>query len=299
MTIQQLTVFLAVCEDLNYTRAAARVFMSRQAVRQNISELEQELSGHLFHNDRNRLSLTAKGRLLRDKAEPIVRDFRELKRIMNADIRIERPLRLGLSVALVPDYLPRLGDHIKAFTASYPNLPIEQILLDNDDAVPAMMAGAADACIVMDLGSCRPGTERYVLTSHKPAVLMRESNPLSRRDKLSPQDLSSGELFVPGYGEEMRPLLDAIGIAGAEPVVKPSFYQVLYHILDHGGMALNRFDPGESIPHSRTRNILLQGLPPLCSSFVTVQGQMNSPILLLRDWLQGRLREDFKLAVHA
>ena len=299
MTIQQLTVFLAVCEDLNYTRAAARVYMSRQAVRQNISELEQELSGQLFHNDRNRLSLTAKGRLLRDKAEPIVREFRELKRIMNADIRIERPLRLGVSVALVPDYLPRLDDHIKAFTASYPNLPIEQILFDNDDTVPAIIAGAVDACIVMDLGTHRPGTERYVLTSHKPAVLMREGNPLSHRDSLSPQDLISGELFVPGFGEEMRPLLDTAGSAGLEFIVMPSFYQVLFHILDHGGMALNRYDPGESIPHSRTRNIPLQGLPPLCSSFVTSHGQMNSPIMLLCDWLQGRLREDFKSQEHA
>ena len=128
---------------------------------------------------------------------------------------------------------------------------------------------------------------------------MREGTSLSRRDKLSPQDLSSGELFVPGFGEEMRPLLDAIGTVGAEPIVMPSFYQVLYHILDHGGMALNRFEPGESIPHSRTRNILLQGLPPLCSSFVTVQGQMNSPIMLLRDWLQGKLREDFRTTMHA
>ena len=97
----------------------------------------------------------------------------------------------------------------------------------------------------------------------------------------------------------LRPLLDAIGTAGAEPIVMPSFYQVLFHILDHGGMALNRFDPGESIPHSRTRNIPLQGLPPLCSSFVASQGQMNSPILLLRDWLQVRLREDFMTQDHA
>ena len=111
--------------------------------------------------------------------------------------------------------------------------------------------------------------------------------------------MSSGELFVPGFGEEMRPLLDVIGTAGAEPIVMPSFYQVLFYILDHGGMALNRFDPGESIPRSRTRNIPLQGLPPLCSSFVARQGQMNSPILLLRDWLQVRLREDFMTQDHA
>ena len=71
MTIQQLTVFLAVCEEMNYTRAAAKVFMSRQAVRQNIAELEKEFDGFLFENRANRLTLTAKGVLLQRKALPM------------------------------------------------------------------------------------------------------------------------------------------------------------------------------------------------------------------------------------
>ena len=294
MTIQQLTVFLAVCEDLNYTRAAEHVYMSRQAVRQNISELEHELSGLLFLNERNRLVLTAKGRLLRDRAAPLVRDFQELKRAMNADIRIAHPLRLGVSVSLVPDYLPGLKDHLSTFSASYPNLPIEQLLLNNDDAAPALLAGSLDACLVMDLGSHDPGTERRVLTSHKTAVLMSEKNPLSRRTALSLEDLCGCELFVPGLGEDMRPLLDSAVGTGAEFTVMQSFYQVLFHILDHDGMALNRYDPGENIPRSRVRNIPLQGLPPLCSSFITRQGEMDPPLMLLCEWLQGRLREDFK-----
>ena len=67
MTIQQLSVFLAVCDEMNYTRAAARSYMSRQAVRQNIAELEKELGGPLFENCRNRLRLTSKAELLRSK----------------------------------------------------------------------------------------------------------------------------------------------------------------------------------------------------------------------------------------
>ncbi len=145
----------------------------------------------------------------------------------------------------------------------------------------------------MDLGTQYPGTERRILTSHKTAVLMREGNPLGRHEILTPQDLGGCELFVPGLGEEMRPLLEAAGSTTAELTVLPSFYQVLYHILDHDGMALNRFDPKENVPRSRVHNIPLQGLPPLCSSFVTRRGVMEAPLMLLCDWLQGRLQEDF------
>ena len=33
MTIQQLRYFLALCQDLNYTRTAGRLYLSRQALR--------------------------------------------------------------------------------------------------------------------------------------------------------------------------------------------------------------------------------------------------------------------------
>lgn len=295
MTIQQLAVFLAVCEDMNYTRAAARVYMSRQAVRQNIAELERELSGPLFENRRNRLALTAKGRLLRDKAAPLVKEFQALQRAMNADIRLERPLRLGVSVALVPDYLPGLNTHLASFAASYPNLPIETLRLDNDEAAPALLGGALDACLVMDLGGQQPGTARTVLTVHPPAVLMRTSHPLYQKPVLEPRDLDGLTLFVPGLGEEFQPLFRAAGQAGAavDFTVMPSFYQVLFHIMEHGDLALNRFDPRDEQTPALARSVPLEGVGRLCSSFLTREGDGSSPLQLLRDWLEVRLREDF------
>ena len=46
MTIQQLRYFLALCQDLNYTRTAGRLYLSRQALRLSIAALENELCGH-------------------------------------------------------------------------------------------------------------------------------------------------------------------------------------------------------------------------------------------------------------
>ena len=295
MTIQQLSVFIAVCEDLNYTRAAARVYMSRQAVRQNIAELERELSGALFENDHNHLVLTAKGHLLRDKAAPLVEGFQALQTAMNADIRLDKPLRLGVSVALVPDYLPGLPDHLDRFAGSYPNLPITTLQLENDEAAPALLGGLLDACLVLDLGGLHPGTERTILTRHPLSVLMHKRNPLSQQEKLSAADLDGHRLFVPGLGEEFRPLFEAAEHAGADVdfEVMPSFYQVLFHIMDHDGMAINRFDPADAVPHSGVRNVPMRGLPLLCSSFLVREGMLSSPLRLLRDWLEARLREDF------
>ena len=42
MDIRQLHYFLVLCEEMNYTRAAQRLFLSRQALRQCITALEAE-----------------------------------------------------------------------------------------------------------------------------------------------------------------------------------------------------------------------------------------------------------------
>ena len=70
MTIQQLRYFLALCQDLNYTRTAGRMYLSRQALRLSIAALENELCGPLFINVRNHLALTEKGKVIAHIDEP-------------------------------------------------------------------------------------------------------------------------------------------------------------------------------------------------------------------------------------
>ena len=58
MDIRQLHYFLVLCEEMNYTRAAQRLFLSRQALRQSISALEAELVRAALPQRHHRLSLT-------------------------------------------------------------------------------------------------------------------------------------------------------------------------------------------------------------------------------------------------
>ena len=99
MTIQQLRYFLALCEDLNYTHTAGRMYLSRQALRLSIAALEEELCGKLFVNNRNHLALTEKGERFRAQAAPVVQQFNALCQQAYKDIQ-SAPLRLGISVLL-------------------------------------------------------------------------------------------------------------------------------------------------------------------------------------------------------
>lgn len=205
MTLQQLMVFLSVCEELNYSRAASHVYMTRQAVRQNIAELEKECRGALFQNSCNHLSLTEKGQLLRDKALPLMEAYRDLQHSMIADIRLEHPIRLGISASTVPDYLPGLQSHLDSFSQLYPNLPVDAIRIENDEAGLALVSKAFEAAIVLDLGSNYPGVQRTELTSHPAAVLVGRTHPLFSRPRISLSDLNQGIFYLPGHGPEFSP----------------------------------------------------------------------------------------------
>ena len=128
MTLQQMTVFLAVCEERNFSKTARKLFMSRQAVRQNITQLEREYGGLLFENHKNHLELTHKGKILMQLTQPVVEKYRELQRVMVGDLHQDHPLRIGVSVSLVPDYLPDLLGSLQTFKQRYSDLAMETVI---------------------------------------------------------------------------------------------------------------------------------------------------------------------------
>ena len=79
MDIRQLHYFLVLCEEMNYTRAAQRLFLSRQALRQCITALEAELCGPLFVSAHHKLSLTDRGVSLQRHAAPVVEQFQQMQ----------------------------------------------------------------------------------------------------------------------------------------------------------------------------------------------------------------------------
>jgi LysR family transcriptional regulator, hydrogen peroxide-inducible genes activator len=64
MQLHQVRYFLALCEELNFTRAARRCGVSQPSLTNAIRELEGELGGDLFHR-KPEVSVTALGKAIR------------------------------------------------------------------------------------------------------------------------------------------------------------------------------------------------------------------------------------------
>lgn len=64
MNLIQIKYFLEVAECLNFTAAAARLFVSQQCVSKQVAKLEREIGVRLFERSTAKVALTDAGKLL-------------------------------------------------------------------------------------------------------------------------------------------------------------------------------------------------------------------------------------------
>jgi DNA-binding transcriptional LysR family regulator len=120
--MHQVRYFLAVCETLNFTRAAESCNVSQPALTRAIKNLEDELGGPLFNRERVNTHLTELGRMMQpylaevyaqsETAKTRARDFHSLK---------EAPLSVGIMCTIGPS---KLLDLMSSFHQRYPEVNI-------------------------------------------------------------------------------------------------------------------------------------------------------------------------------
>jgi DNA-binding transcriptional LysR family regulator len=72
LDIRALRYFVAAAEELNFTRAAARLYVAQQALSREVQRLEASLGKQLFIRTTRRVTLTPEGERLLNKARDLV-----------------------------------------------------------------------------------------------------------------------------------------------------------------------------------------------------------------------------------
>ena len=288
MDIRQLHYFLVLCEEMNYTRAAQRLFLSRQALRQCITALEAELCGPLFVSAHHKLSLTDRGVSLQRHAAPVVEQFQQMQAALHAEIQSAQPVRIGISVSLVPDYLPGLETQLDKFRQQYPHIEMRFRLLDNDAVAEGVEQGELDAGLVMDLGCAAPVLARTTLRADPACLLVPRGHPFWERESVPLAELRNQRVLLPSLRQDLfAPLWEACARAGFAPnaEIGPSFYQAYYLVQEQLCTCLTRYEPGARRELDRVRDVLLEDLPPLCVSLLQRRDHASAYIDLLRSYL--------------
>jgi DNA-binding transcriptional LysR family regulator len=181
-----LRAFVAVAEELNFTRAAARLVLAQQALSAQVRQLETRLGQRLFDRTTRKVSLTPAGELLLPHARAVLAALDAGTRELDAVRRTARAtLRVGLSgtsmVALTSETMRR-------FSERHPDvrLTVSNAGLAQPDA--GLHEGTIDVAFVRPPFRDEGISMVTVLTEDRFAVLPTD-HPLAGREHVRPEDL--------------------------------------------------------------------------------------------------------------
>jgi DNA-binding transcriptional LysR family regulator len=205
MELRHLRYFVAVAEELNFTRAADKLRLAQPSLTRQIHNLEEELGVRLFDRTRNQVSLTEEGRRF-------LIDARRLVALSLESVKAVQRFSRGESVQLNLGYLFKFNfDLLPATLATFYQISPE-IAVNLFDMSPAEQLRALEARKI-DLGfvGLRPPAASKNLTAlawecvahHKVVAVLPARHPLAKKSKVKMSDLKT--LFFVAMSEETHP----------------------------------------------------------------------------------------------
>lgn len=187
--VRDLRYFVAVAEELHFTRAAEKSYVSQPALSKQIRALERQLGAELFRRDRQGVALTAAGAALLPYAERLLATWAEGASALAEVTAAERStLVVGMSTS------PGRGGLLPAirsrFTAARPEANVRLRQVSWDDPTAGLADGDADVAFVwLPL----PDAERYgwtVVAEEPRLVALPDTHPLAARSEVDFADLA-------------------------------------------------------------------------------------------------------------
>jgi DNA-binding transcriptional LysR family regulator len=186
MELRHLRYFVAVAEELNLTRAAARLRVAQPALSRQIHDLEDELQTPLFERNRSGVQLTRAGRAFNQRARVILAQAAEAaNEARSAAGVISGRLAIGYPSGLHLNYLSPL---ITAFRKAHPQVEFDFFHGLPAEQFKALRDSRIDVGFVM-LPVREAGLDQRIIWHVPFKVVLPEKHLLAKRREFSLTDL--------------------------------------------------------------------------------------------------------------
>jgi DNA-binding transcriptional LysR family regulator len=215
MELRLLRYFIAVAEDLHFTRAAARLHISQPSLSHEIRALERTLGTPLFRRTRRWVKLTEAGALLLSEARAIVERTEEARRRVARAGRGEiGQLNVGFAMSAAGDLLPNA---VLAYRARFPEVNVHIRELTTTEQIDALLTDELEVGLVHEV-AMPPGLRAVAVRRDTLVAALPSGHHLAKRARIALLDLKP-ELFVVGPGQSHHFVVSACASAGFVPQI--------------------------------------------------------------------------------
>lgn len=285
MEFRHLRYFLAVAQELHFTRAAEKLNIGQPPLSQQIQSLESELGVTLFNRTRRSVALTEAGEHLVVQAREILRLSGNLSAELLAIAQGETgELRIGFTTTGL--FVDELSHPLKTFRRRYPDVRVTLSEMYSRQQFDALLHQEIDIGYVrLTPGTRQEGLDIRILRRDRLCVVLPDDHPKAMADSLTLADVRDESfIFYPEQAGAAVPELvrRLCQRAGFTPAVVQEAAEVLTHIgLVGAGVGISILPkPVDRLrPGGVTFIPLADDDAELCMALVTRSEEQNMRIL--------------------
>lgn len=219
MNLQKLQVFLTLCETLNYTETAERLYISQGNVSKQIMALEKELGVQLFDRSRRHIRITKEGQVVETYARRILDYYRQMTAELS-QLKKDKEHKLLLhGIPSMPFYA--IISEIAGFKKRHTNFEVSveeeeaDVLLDN------LLKHKCDIIFARQFNAKLPKeVEMLTIDQDRWVVVLPSQHTLARKESINLKELE-GEKFLQlsEKTQLLQPLLELCHAYQFEPKI--------------------------------------------------------------------------------
>lgn len=206
MELRHLRYFITVAEELNFSKAALKLYTAQPSLSQQIKDLEEDVGVKLLNRTKRKVELTEEGAVFleqarltlaqADKAVAMARQVSQAKQQM---------LRIGFvpvaEMKIFPYILPNLR-------VQNPDLKIELLSLNNNEQMRLLKKGDLDLTFTRHNFNSDEIESQFVI--REPLIfLLPKDHPLAKYERIPVKALNGIDFIIPS-GEQSLTLNQAI-----------------------------------------------------------------------------------------
>jgi len=186
--LRRLRYFVAVAEELHFTRAAARVHVAQPSLSKQVRELEAELGFSLLERSTRSVVLTRAGAALLPAARAVLEQWQlGVREAVAVHTQESRVLRVGFVASAANEWTPQI---LAAFARARPGWRVDLTQAPWSDPTAGLAAGTVDAALLrLPIPGHDDGLAVEELLSEPRYVAMAAGHRLAGRERVALGDL--------------------------------------------------------------------------------------------------------------
>lgn len=251
--VRHLRGFLAIADERNITRAAARLHLSQPALSRLLAQLEGAVGVRLVDRSTHHLQLTEEGTRFEQRAAAAVQAFDDA---VDSARRQVATLRVGQTWSVAA----HLSPIVRAWKATHPDRPLT--VLRGEDRTAGLAGGRVD--VALTRGPISADEYRCVVIDDEPRVaVLAADHHLAQRRELHLADLAEQPLVVQTRAGTTTPELWPASARPHTVVEVTSMDDWLVTIASGAGIGVSVVSTAALHPHPDIRFVPLVDAPPV------------------------------------